>query len=186
MFAEEFLVVDGDSPLWGALGPLLNVALRLDQSDGSMIWHGWRKSPIERFLGQLPSPCSLLVCVWEPTSIDEEIGSERLVLGALCEVVNAEVRTVRSVQALFAEGTRSIVEMEPGISDAMELMRLAKREVAPVAWGLFTDKRTWDEWLLTEISGEPPSPVDKEDLLASLARQGRCVLLGSEVSNNHA
>jgi hypothetical protein len=54
-------------------------------------------------------------------------------------------------------------------------MRITGIQVAPVAWALFTDQTTWNEWLFAED--------DKDELIASLAKQGRCVLMGSQASH---
>lgn len=177
MFADEFAVLDGDSPLWYAARPLLQVALQIEQQE-DFTWHGWQLAPIEQFLQQLSSPCSLVLSVWETR---EE--PERLVLGLVCEVVDGEVKTIRTLEALVSDGLKPPRELEAGIDDALEVIRVVKRQVAPAAWALFTDKSAWDEWLLSDsLEGQP---VSKDDLLAAIARQGRCVLLGTQVSHHH-
>lgn len=177
MFAEEFIVVDGGSQLWSAGRSILQIALRLDQ-DADLKWHGWQKASIEHFLKQLPSPCSLIVGVWETA---EE--PERLILGMVCEVSEGEVHSIRTLEALVEHGLKPPQSLEPGIDDALEILRVVKHQIAPAAWALFTDKTAWDEWLLTEPQGD--LTASKDELLASLARQGRCVLLGSQVTHQH-
>ena len=72
-------------------------------------------------------------------------------------------------------------ELEPGVDDALEIMRAARRLVAPVAWALFMEKSAWDEWLFA--GGDDGAVIDKGELLATFARQGRCVLLGGQPSS---
>jgi hypothetical protein len=108
---------------------------------------------------------------------------EQLVLGVACEVVEGEVCSIRTFEALREAGLKPTEQLEPGIDDALEIMRVVKMQVAPVAWGLFTDKATWDEWLFA--SGEDGGSIDKGELLASFARRGRCVLLGSRTAHHH-
>ena len=43
MLAEELVVIDGDSQLWRAARPLLDIALRLEQNGDTSSWHGWSK-----------------------------------------------------------------------------------------------------------------------------------------------
>ncbi len=177
MLAEELTVVDGDSSLWQAVRPLLDVALRLEQHDDAYSWHGWSKRQINTFLANLPSQCSLIVGVWET---EEGTAGEReyLVLGCVCEVVEGEVCSVRTFEALTTAGLKAVKHLEPGFEDAFEIMRVARAQVAPVAWGLFTDRTTWDEWLFASNGDE--GVIDKGELLASFARKGRCVLLSSK------
>jgi hypothetical protein len=189
VFAEELLVLDADSPLWQPIRPLLDAALRLAQSDESYAWHGWNKQQIDDFLRQLPPRCSLLAGVWE-TEAEVGTGSvleyEQLYLGVVCEVVEGEIRSLRTFDALAVDGLKPAHELEPGIEDALEIMRLAKAQVAPVAWALFTDRITWNEWLLTAGDEEGGSGViDKAALLASFAAKGRCVLMGSRAAHHH-
>ena len=177
MLAEELVVRDADSPLWHAVQPLLNAALKIEQHDESYSWYGWKKARIAAFLQGLPAHCSLLVGVWEVGElhvIDEQDAQERekLIVGCVCEVLNGEVCSVHTFDAL--PDLPPLERLEPGIPHALELMRVIRAQIAPVACALFTDKKTWDEWLYTE-SGEGAG-VDKGDLLASLAQQGRCVL----------
>ncbi len=168
MLAEELTVVDGDSSLWQAVRPLLDVALRLEQHDDAYVWHGWSKRQINTFLASLPPQCSLVLGVWETGA---GIAGEReyLALGCVCEVVEGEVCSVRTFEALTAAGLKAVT---------FEIMRVARAQVAPVAWGLFTDRTTWDEWLFASNGNE--GVIDKGELLASFARKGRCVLLSSK------
>ena len=177
MLAEELSVIDADSSLWSAVRPLLDNALRLEQQDDTYIWHGWRKSQMNAFLQRLPVHCTLLVGVW---GMDED-ERERLILGYVCEVIAGEVHTIRTFEALADPDLPSVQELEPGFEHALSLMRVARNQIAPVAWALFTDKTTWDEWLFAAGEGE----IDKGTVLASFAQQGRCVLLGSQASHHH-
>lgn len=180
MFAEEFVVVDAISPLWNAVRPFLDAALRIEQQDDSYSWHGWTRASINSFLQTLPSHCTLLLGVWQIDAAQEQ---ETLWLGCICEVLNGAVCSLRTLAALADPALPAPQELEPGFSHAQDLMRITKEQVAPVAWALFTDKATWDEWLLTaDADGQP---IDKGELLAALARQGRCVLLGSQVAHHH-
>ena len=186
MLAEELIVIDGNSQLWQTARPLLDAALRLEQSDHTCSWHGWNKQQISQFLKNLPSPCSLVLGVWEsvPVTRDEnQPAHDELRLGIVCQVIEGEVCTIRTFEALTSAGLDPINELEPGIDDALEIMRIVKTLIAPVAWALFIEKSAWDEWLFAE--GQDGSAIDKGDILASLARQGRCVLLGSQVTHHH-
>ncbi len=182
MLAQELEVLDADSPLWEQGRPLLNAALLLEQQNDRFVWHGWTKQQIVQFLAGLPSPCCLVVGVWETeTQQERAIGGERLVLGLICEVVAGEVRSLRTFEALRAAGLRAVDELEPGYEDGIAIMRAAHALVAPVAWALFTDRRTWYEWVLSEA--EPGMALDKGEALAALARQGRCVLMGNRTTH---
>jgi hypothetical protein len=182
VLAEEIQVVDSDSPLWHAVRPLLDVALRLELNDETYVWHGWNKEQVRHFLQKLPTRCSLVVGVWETIPTDGDAQEhEQLVLGVVCEVVEGQVCSIRTFEALTAAGLKPIKQLEPGIDDALEIMRVARVQVAPVAWALFTEKTAWDEWLF----GDDGAVVDKGEMLASLARQGRCVLMGSQTSHQH-
>lgn len=193
MLAEELTVLDGDSPLWNAARPLLDAALLLEQNDEHFSWHGWNKAQIEQFLASLPSRCSLIAAVWDTLAQDEEHGipeeRELLTLGILCEVVAGEIQSLRTFNALTASGLKPIEQLEPGPEDAYAVLRIAKLDVAPVAWALFTDRATWNEWVFTDNTGnedaEEAHIVDKGVLLATFARQGRCVLLGTQTSHHH-
>jgi hypothetical protein len=179
VFAEELLVLDGDSPLWQSARPLLDIALRLEQNEDNYSWHGWNKEQINAFLNRLPSRCSLVVGVWE--TIPGETGTdeyEELVLGVVCEVVEGEVHSIRTFQALTSVGRKPTKQLEPGIDDAWEIMHTARKLVAPVAWALFMEKSAWDEWLFA--AGDGGTVIDKGELLATLNHQGRCVLLGDQ------
>src|SRR5437868_9409100 len=177
VLAEELTVVDGDSLLWQAVRPLLDVALQLEQHDDAYVWHGWSKQQINAFLTTLPARCSLVLGVWETEAAGTSREQEYLVLGCICEIVEGEVRSVRSFEALAAAGLKDVKHLEPGFEDAFEIMRVTRAQVAPVAWGLFIDRITWDEWLFATDGDE--GVIDKGELLASFVHKGRCVLLSS-------
>jgi hypothetical protein len=179
VLAEELSVIDADSALWSAARPLLDNALRLEQGDGAYIWHGWRKSQVNAFLQRLPAHCTLLVGVWGAGEDDQE----QLILGFVCEVIEGEIHTIRTFESLVDPDLPAVQELEPGFEHALALMRVVRNKIAPVAWALFTDKTTWDEWLF--VAGENEGEIDKGSVLASFARQGRCVLLGSQASHHH-
>jgi hypothetical protein len=179
VLTENLLVFDGNSPSWHAVRPLLDAALRLEQHDETYSWHGWNKEQISVFLKHLPPRCSLVVGVWETVPDIIGIGErESLTLGSVCEIVEGEIQSVRTFESLTAAGLKPVEQLEPGIEDALEIMRVVRIQVAPVAWALFIDKVTWDEWLFAE--GADGAVIDKGELLTSFARQGRCVLLGGE------
>jgi hypothetical protein len=183
VLAEELLVIDGDSLLFRPVRPLIDIALRLDQADGAYSWHGWNKQQIEHFLGSLPSMCSLVVGVWETVPGDSEMAEhEKLALGCICEVRDGVVATIRTFESLIGAGLETIDQLEPGIDDALEIMRAA-RTIAPVAYALFIEKAAWDEWLFA--CGDDGGVIDKGQALASIAREGRCVLMGSQVAAHH-
>ncbi|WP_069805592.1 hypothetical protein [Thermogemmatispora onikobensis] len=193
MLAQELAVIDGDSPLWERARGLLNAALLLEQQDEGYVWHGWTKGQIEAFLRGLPSPCCLVVAVWQ-AALPEQLSAhtlegeaaERLMLGLVCEVVEGEVRSLRTFEALRAAGLKAVEELEPGYEDGLAILRAAHALVAPVAWALFTDWRTWNEWLLGSDEGLPPQrAVDKGALLTALAQAGRCVLLGTQTAHRY-
>ena len=48
------------------------------------------------------------------------------------------VRSVPLNEALIAAGLKPIKQLEPGYEDALEIMRMARVQIAPVAWALFT------------------------------------------------
>jgi len=198
MLSEDFVIVDVNSPSWSALRPYVEAALRLDQREGPSVWHGWDKEQIEAFLQGLPSPCSLLVAVWEMEEtiegderlLGEQSTREMLFLGCVCEVVAGEVRSIRTFEALQDKDLPPLEELEPGYQHAFELMRVVRKLVAPVAWGLFTDRQTWNEWVFQAKSKDPSSDndgiaVDKGELLTALAQQGKCVLMGSQTNHHH-
>jgi hypothetical protein len=184
VLANELVVLDADSCLWQAARPLLNAALQLDQSASAYSWHGWDKLQINSFLKNLPSPCSLVVGVWK-TVLMEDGGAEHeeLALGIVCEVVEGEVRSICTFEALASAGLKPVKELEPGIDDAVEIMRAARNLLSPVAWALFIEKSAWDEWLFA--GGEDGAVANKGKLLASYARQGRCILMGSQARHHH-
>ena len=182
MLVEEFVIIDPEASLWNAVRPLLDGALQLEREDRSYTWHSWRKEPIEDFFKRLPTHCALLVGVWDAEDIAEDAGEaqerEVLVLGCVCEVREEKIYSLRTFEALANADTSlpPTKELEPGYQHALELMRATRMQVAPVAWALFTDRATWNEWLFAED--------DKGELIASLAQQGRCVLMGSQTSHH--
>ena len=178
MLAEELHILHADSPSWQAVRPLLTVAMRLEQDD-AYIWHGWNKAQISAFLQQLPPHCTILAGVWSAAGDIQQ--REELVFSCACEVVRGEVQTVRTFEALAGGDLPTFEDLEPGFEHALEIMRVARQTIAPVAWALFTDKNTWDEWLYTGDG----QVVDKAALLASFAQQGRCVLMGSQTQQHH-
>jgi hypothetical protein len=181
VLAEELSVLDADAPLWDSARSLLEIAYRLEHNGETYAWHGWQKQQIDTFLQSLPAHCTFLVGVWE-TLLDEDEpafqGREALVLGCVCEVVRGEICSLRTFEALHDASLPPLQELEPGFDHARALMRVVKAQVASVAWALFTDKATWDEWLFAE--GNESGFTDKGELLAELARQGRCVLMGTQ------
>ena len=120
--------------LYGALpGLYWYAALRLEQNNDTYSWHGWNKQQITTFLDRLSPRCSLVVGVWETVPGEAGIPErEELALGVVCEVVNGEVHSICTFQALTSVGLKP--ELEPGVDDALEIMRAARRLVAPVAW----------------------------------------------------
>ncbi|GAC1358639.1 MAG: hypothetical protein NVS2B12_00820 [Ktedonobacteraceae bacterium] len=185
MLAEELVVPEANSALWNAVQPLLNAALRLEQHDTRYSWHGWKKEYIDAFLHSLPEHCTLLAAVWETEERPATGGQEheRLLFGCACEVHDGKICAIYTFDALTATDLPPIEQLEPGYPHALELMRATKVQVAPVAWALFTDETTWNEWLFAEES--EGALCDKGELLASLARQGRCVLMGSQTAQHH-
>ena len=152
MLAEELQVVKADAPSWQAVRPMLSIALQLEHDD-TYVWHGWNKTQIVAFLNnQLPTHCTIVAGVWSVAG--NEQSEEHLVL--------------------------TIEHLEPGFEHALDIMRVVRKTIAPVAWALFTDKNTWDEWVYT---GDE-HVVDKGELLASFAQQGRCVLMGSQTQQH--
>ncbi len=152
--------------------------MRLEQDD-SYTWHGWSKAQITAFLKQLPVHCTVLGGVWSVATNEQQ--QEKLVFSCVCEVVHGEVQTIRTFEALTDADLPLYEDLEPGFEHALEIMRVVRQTIAPVAWALFTDKNTWDEWLYTGDG----QIVDKGSLLASLAQQGRCVLMGSQAQHDH-
>ena len=177
MLAEELQIVNADTPSWQTVRPMLSIALRLENDD-AYVWHGWNKAQITALLQQLPAHCTLLAGVWS----DDENGQqeERIIFSCVCEIVNGEVSTIRTFEALSGESLPSFEHLEPGFEHALEIMRVVRLAIAPVAWALFTDKTTWDEWV---YAGDE-YVIDKGTLLASLAEQGRCVLMGSQAQQH--
>ncbi len=179
MLAEELLILDADAPLWEVARPLLDAARRLEVNNDTYSWHGWSKRSIDAFLKRLPTHCTLVVGVWETSETYEH---ESLVLGCVCEVINGEVSSIRTFEAFTDGDLPPIEQLEPGAEHALKIMRVTRTQVAPVAWALFTDKTTWDQWL---FAAGDDGTLDKGELLASLARQGRCVLMGSQATHHH-
>src|SRR5260370_17647619 len=70
---------------------------------------------------------------------------EELALGVVCEVVNGEVHSICTFQALTSAGLKP--ELELGFDDALELMRATRGLVAPVPWSLFMTKSALVEWI---------------------------------------
>jgi hypothetical protein len=186
VLAEELVVIDGDAPLWAAARPYLDAALRLEQNGDAYAWYGWNKQQIDIFLLTLPSHCSLVIGVWEIlVNVDTTAEEELLTMGVVGEIVDGEVCSIRTFDALTASGLRPTNELEPGFEDALEIMRAARTQVAPVAWALFTDKMTWNEWIFAVAKDDSVvnSVIDKGEMLATFARQGRCVLMGSQTAH---
>jgi hypothetical protein len=179
LLAEEFMVIDRASPLWLSCSPLIDIVLRLDRSDETYTWNGWNKKQISDFLHSLPSRSSIVVGVWETVS-EKEAYAERdeLFVGLVCELIDGEVYSIRTFDALTVNGLKPSNELEPGIDDAWEIIRHTEKFVAPVAWALFTEKSTWDEWLFARV--DDGTVLEKGQQLMDLAHQGRCVLLGSK------
>lgn len=184
VLADELVVLGAGSRLWEPARGLLDVALRLEQHDDTYTWYGWNKRQISDFLKNLPSLCSVVVGVWE--AIPAEDGAEQheeLVLGVVCGVVEGEVRSIGTFDALIPAGLKPPKELEPGFDDGVEIMRAAREVMGPVAWALFIEKPAWDEWLFA--SRDDGAVVDKGELLVSFARQGRCVFMGSQTRHRH-
>lgn len=178
MLAEELSIIDPESVSWQAIRPLLTVAVNIEQSN-DYVWCGWSKPQITGFLEQLPAHCAFMVGVWA-TDVDtwEEQGHETLQVGFVGEVRAGEVCTIRTFESLV--GVPPIQELEPGAEHALALIRQVRVNIAPVAWALFTDKETWDEWIYGGAGKQDNEGIDKGALLMTFARQGRCVLMGSQ------
>ena len=183
MLAEDLFIVDATSPLWNAVRPLVEAVLRLEQNDDNYTWYGWTKSSLQTFLSSLSGHCSLMAGVWDEQAVEEKTGHEPLVLGCVCEVVEGVVRSIRTFDALAQADLPPTALLEPGYEHAQALMRAARAHVAPVAWALFTDKTTWDEWLFTTSNNRVE--LDKGEMLAAFVQQGRCVLMGSQTLQLH-
>ncbi len=194
MLAEELHIYDGDAPSFRPLRPLLDIALRLAQNDAAYAWHGWDARQIDVFLASLPSPCSVLVGVWQESDESDEsdedeveTAHELLALGCVCEVRDGQVQSIRTFESLAVAGLKPVAQLEPGIDDALEILRAARSVVAPVAYALFIEKAAWDEWLFASgDDGGNGAAIDKGEALASLGRQGRCVLMGNQTQHHHA
>jgi len=184
VLAEEFTVLDVDSSLWTTARPLLDAALLLERNDESFSWHGWDKRQMRQFLASLPPKCTLVVGVWDILQ-EEEDSTERelLTIGVVCEVLDGIVHSIRTFNALLAAGLKPVEQLEPGIEDATEILRVVRTEVALAAWALFTDRATWNEWLFAD--NDEGQVIDKGALLATFTRQGRCVLMGRQTVHHH-
>ena len=182
MLAEEFVVFEAESPLWSAIRPLLDAVLRIEQYENTYSWHGWNKKLIHAFLQSLPEHCVLLVGVWETVTNERDEEHEKLLLSCVCEVVEGKICSIRTFDTLTRAEFLAEQDLELGYEHALAVMRLAKKHVAPVAWALFTDKVTWDEWIFAESDDE--NMIDKDELLALLVHQGRCVLLGGQATSH--
>lgn len=183
MLAEELSVINAESPLWHSMRPLLNAALQLEQ-DESFCWHGWSKAQIEGFLRTLPPHCTLVVAVWANASGAAADEQEMLQVGWVAEVRAGAVCAVRTLDAFVEAGLPPIQQLEAGIEHALEIMRVVRMQLAPVAVALFTDMETWREWVYTDDGRG--GCVDKGAILQSLAHEGRCVLMGSQISHHHS
>ena len=177
MLAEELQIINANTLSWQAVRPMLSIAMRLE-SDDIYVWHGWNKAQITALLHQLPAHCTILAGVWSDDGNEQQ--EEHIVFSCVCEIVNGEVSTIRTFESLSSESLPSVELLEPGFEHALEIMRVVRLTIAPVAWALFTDKSTWDEWIYT---GDEHA-IDKGPLLASLAQQGRCVLMGSQAQQH--
>ena len=189
MLAEELTVLDVDSPLWSTARPLLDVALQLEQHDETFSWHGWDKRQISQFLASLPPTCTLVAGIWdffqeEVDGAAEPVEHELLTIGIVCEVLDGVIHSIRTFNALLGVGLKPIEQLEPGIEDATAILRVVRAAIAPVAWALFTDRATWNEWIYADE--DEAHGMNKGELLASFARQGRCVLLGGQTVHHHA
>lgn len=188
MLAEELTVLDVDSPLWSTARPLLDAALLIEQNDETFSWHGWDKRQINQFLASLPLQSTLVVGVWDTFQEEGEATGDRterelLTIGIVCEVLHGVVQSIRTFNALSNVGLKPVAQLEPGIEDATEILRVVSTAVAPVAWAFFTDRATWNEWVF--VDGDENHSINKGELLATFARQGRCVLLGGQTAHHH-
>lgn len=177
MLAEELRVLNGEDTLWRTARPLLDAVLRMERADETFVWHGWQKSQINTFLASLPSPCSLVVGAWDTLADETQQVQDKLVLGIVCAVEQGEIRSLSTFTSLVSAGLKPIEELEIGMEDALEIMHYARRQVGPVAWALFLEKATWDEWILAEA--HEGGAVDKGKLLDEFIEAGRCVVMGS-------
>lgn len=187
VLAEELTVVDADSPLWSTARPLLDVALQLEQHDETFSWHGWDKRQINQFLANLPPQSTLVVGVWdifqeEESGVAGRVERELLTTGIVCEVLNGVVHSIRTFNALMNAGLKPVEQLEPGIEDATEILRVVRTAITPAAWALFTDRATWNEWVYA--SDDEEHGMNKGELLATFVRQGRCVLLGGQTHHH--
>jgi hypothetical protein len=120
-----------------------------------------------------------VVGVWETISENAGIAeSERMVIGLICEVIHGEVHSIRTFDALSANGLKPSNQLEPGVDDAREIILYTEKLVAPVSWAFFTEKTTWDALLFSSVDNG--TMVDKAQQLAALIHQGRCVIMGNK------
>lgn len=188
MLAEELTVLDVDSPLWSTARPLLDAALLLEQNDETFSWHGWDKQQINQFLASLPPRSTFVVGVWDIFQEQEGASGERierelLTTGIVCEVLDGAIQSIRTFNALLNMGLKPVEQLEPGSEDATEILRVVRTAIAPVAWALFTDRATWNEWIFADDNEN--HGINKGELLATFAQQGRCVLLGGQTAQRH-
>lgn len=197
MLAEELMVLDADSPLWSTARPLLDVALQLEQHDETFAWHGWDKRQVNQFLASLPPGCTLVVGVWDifqeevkraegaegADGAAAQVEHEILTIGLVCEVLDGVIHSIRTFNALLNAGLKPVERLEPGIEDATEILRVVRTAISPVAWALFIDRATWNEWVYA--SDDEGHGMNKGELLATFAQQGRCVLLGGQTYHHH-
>lgn len=188
MLTEELSIIDPVSPLWNTVRPLLDAALKLEQGPSDMVWHGWHKPQIDAFLRELPDPCTLLVAVWDTSENNEatvdDTAPETVAVGIIFEIRAGVIHSLRTIETLVAHGLPPLASLEPGYQHAFDMIRITRTQIAPVAWALFTDWTTWNEWLYAE--NEQGEPLNKGVLLAEMAHQGRCVLMGSRAGHHHS
>ncbi len=181
MLVEDLSIVDGASPLWETMRPMLDAALRLETGDDTTVWHGWNKAQVETFLRRSPHHCCVVVAAWETLHDEQHAERDVLRVGWVGELLDGQVCAIHTLDTLTIVGLPHIHDLEPGYEHARAIMRAVHAGIAPVAWAIFTDKTTWDEWLFaTDSEG---GVIDKSALLRSLSQQGRCVLLGSQVGH---
>ncbi len=114
----------------------------------------------------------------------EQVEHELLTIGFVCEVLDGVIYSVRTFNALLDAGLKPIEQLEPGIEDATEILRVVRKAITPAAWALFTDRATWNEWVYA--GDDEGHGMNKGELLATFARQGRCVLLGGQTQRHHS
>ena len=107
----------------------------------------------------------------------------RLVLGFVGEVVRGEVCSLCTFEALNDASLPSVQALEPGFEHARELMRSVKTQIACGVSCFLQIRRPGTERLFA--SGDDGGFIDKGELLAELACQGRCVLTGTQLIQHH-